>query len=114
MRGLPEPQIPRRVKVPDFAGRLPEPIRKFTGAIHDATHLSLPPGRRPRRIAPAPRAQLPHGRAGQAAGVPGRADERELDLRRHLRPRQRHEGRRARQPSELCLKSEKEATDEHR
>jgi predicted dehydrogenase len=41
MRGLPEPQVPRRVKVPDFAGRLPEPIRKFTGAIHDATHLSF-------------------------------------------------------------------------
>jgi predicted dehydrogenase len=41
MRGLPEGQIPRRVKVPDFAGRLPEPIRKFTGAIHDATHLSF-------------------------------------------------------------------------
>src|SRR5881396_806708 len=41
MRGLPEPQIPRRVKVPDYAGRLPEGIRKFTGAIHDATHLSF-------------------------------------------------------------------------
>jgi predicted dehydrogenase len=41
MRGLAEPQIPRRVKVPDFAGRLPEGIRKFTGAIHDATHLSF-------------------------------------------------------------------------
>ena len=27
--------------MPDFAGRLPEPIRKFTGAIHDATHLSF-------------------------------------------------------------------------
>ena len=40
-RGLPEPQIPRRVKVPDYAGRLPEPIRKFTGAVHDATHLSF-------------------------------------------------------------------------
>src|SRR6186713_2428408 len=24
MRGLPEPQVPRRVKVPDFAGRLPD------------------------------------------------------------------------------------------
>ncbi len=44
MRGLPEPQIPRRVPVPDFAGRLPEPIRKFTGAIHDATHLSFVQG----------------------------------------------------------------------
>src|SRR5437764_9945318 len=41
MRGLPEPEIPRRVSVPDFAGRLPEGIRKFTGAIHDATHLSF-------------------------------------------------------------------------
>jgi predicted dehydrogenase len=40
-RGLPEPQIPRRVKVSDYAGRLPESIRKFTGAIHDATHLSF-------------------------------------------------------------------------
>jgi predicted dehydrogenase len=40
-RGLPEPQIPRRVEVPDYAGRLPEPIRKYTGAIHDATHLSF-------------------------------------------------------------------------
>jgi predicted dehydrogenase len=40
-RGLPEPQVPRRVKVPDYAGRLPESIRKFTGAIHDATHLSF-------------------------------------------------------------------------
>jgi predicted dehydrogenase len=41
MRGLPEPEIPRRVSVPDFAGRLPDGIRKFTGAIHDATHLSF-------------------------------------------------------------------------
>jgi predicted dehydrogenase len=43
-RGLPEAQIPRRVTVPDYAGRLPEPIRKFTGAIHDATHLSFVQG----------------------------------------------------------------------
>src|SRR5205085_1215000 len=32
-KGLPEGDIPRRIKVPDYAGRLPEPIRKFTGAI---------------------------------------------------------------------------------
>jgi hypothetical protein len=44
VKGLPEPQIPRRVKVPDYAGRLPDPIRKFTGAIHDATHLSFVQG----------------------------------------------------------------------
>lgn len=43
-KGLPEGQIPRRVKVPDYAGRLPESIRKFTGAIHDATHLSFVQG----------------------------------------------------------------------
>jgi predicted dehydrogenase len=40
-RGLPEPKIPQRVKVPDYAQLLPEPIRKFTGAIHDPTHLSF-------------------------------------------------------------------------
>jgi predicted dehydrogenase len=40
-KGLPEPQIPKRVKVPDFAHLLPEPIRKFTGTIQDAEHLSF-------------------------------------------------------------------------
>ena len=40
-RGLPEPEIPKRVKVPDYAHRLPEPIRKFTGTIQDAEHLSF-------------------------------------------------------------------------
>jgi predicted dehydrogenase len=40
-KGLPEPQIPKRVKVPDYASRLPEPIRKFTGTIQDADHLSF-------------------------------------------------------------------------
>jgi predicted dehydrogenase len=42
-RGLPEPQIPKRVKVPDYASRLPEPIRRFTqpAAIQDAEHLSF-------------------------------------------------------------------------
>ena len=43
-KGLPEGQIPRRIKVPDYAGRLPDSIRKFTGAIHDATHLSFVQG----------------------------------------------------------------------
>jgi predicted dehydrogenase len=38
---LAEKDIPKRTKVPDFAHLLPEPIRKFTGAIHDATHLSF-------------------------------------------------------------------------
>ncbi|QEL17056.1 Gfo/Idh/MocA family protein [Limnoglobus roseus] len=38
-----EKEIPERVKVPDFASRLPEPIRKFTMPAHiqDADHLSF-------------------------------------------------------------------------
>jgi predicted dehydrogenase len=42
-KGLPEPQIPKRVKVPDYARLLPESIRKFTqpAAIQDAEHLSF-------------------------------------------------------------------------
>jgi predicted dehydrogenase len=41
--GKPEPEIPARVKVPDYASRLPEPIRRFTqpAAIQDADHLSF-------------------------------------------------------------------------
>ncbi len=40
---LSEPEIARRVKVPDYAGRLPAGIRRFTqpSAIQDAEHLSL-------------------------------------------------------------------------
>jgi len=40
---IPEPEIPKRTKVPDFASRLPEPIRKFTqpATIQDAEHLSF-------------------------------------------------------------------------
>jgi predicted dehydrogenase len=40
---IPEPEIPKRVKVPDYAHLLPEPVRKFTqpAAIQDAEHLSF-------------------------------------------------------------------------
>jgi len=40
---LTEPEIARRVKVPDYARLLPEPIRRFTqpAAIQDAEHLSF-------------------------------------------------------------------------
>jgi predicted dehydrogenase len=40
---LSEPEIPKRVKVPDYAHLLPEPIRRFTqpSAIQDAEHLSF-------------------------------------------------------------------------
>jgi predicted dehydrogenase len=37
----PEPEIPQRVKVPDYAHLLPEEIRPFTGTIQDAEHLSF-------------------------------------------------------------------------
>lgn len=39
----PEPEIPEKIIVPDFAHLLPEPIRKFTqpSEIHDAQHLSF-------------------------------------------------------------------------
>jgi predicted dehydrogenase len=42
----PEPEIPERVEVPDFAHLLPEPIQKFTlpAEIHDAEHLSFVQG----------------------------------------------------------------------
>jgi predicted dehydrogenase len=40
-KGLPEPKIPQRVKVPDYARLLPEPVRKFTRAIVDETSLSF-------------------------------------------------------------------------
>ncbi len=40
-KGMPEPKIPVRVKVPDYASRLPASIQKFTGTIQDAEHLSF-------------------------------------------------------------------------
>ena len=42
-RPLAEPEIAERVKVPDYAKLLPEPIRRFTqpAAIQDAEHLSF-------------------------------------------------------------------------
>lgn len=37
----PEPEIPKRVRAPDYAHRLPEPIRPFTRAIQDPKHRSF-------------------------------------------------------------------------
>ncbi|MGC8989673.1 MAG: Gfo/Idh/MocA family protein [Verrucomicrobiia bacterium] len=37
----PEPEIPERVEVPDFAHLLPEEIRPFTGTVQDAKHRSF-------------------------------------------------------------------------
>jgi predicted dehydrogenase len=40
----PEPEIPSRVEVPDFAHLLPEEIQPFTQTIQDAEHLSFVQG----------------------------------------------------------------------
>lgn len=40
----PEPDIPTKVKVPDFAHLLPEEIQKYTQTIEDADHLSFVQG----------------------------------------------------------------------
>jgi predicted dehydrogenase len=37
----PEPQIPERIEVPDYAHRLPAEIQAFTQSIQDADHLSF-------------------------------------------------------------------------
>jgi predicted dehydrogenase len=37
----PEPEIPSRVSVPDYAHLLPQEIREFTSTIQDAQHLSF-------------------------------------------------------------------------
>jgi predicted dehydrogenase len=39
----PEPEIPEKIEIPDFAHLLPEPIRRFTmpSEIHDTEHLSF-------------------------------------------------------------------------
>lgn len=40
----PEPEIPERVEVPDYAHRLPEAVQKFTQSIEDDQHLSFVQG----------------------------------------------------------------------
>jgi predicted dehydrogenase len=37
----PEPEIPERIRIPDFAHLLPEEIRPFTTTVQDAAHLSF-------------------------------------------------------------------------
>ncbi len=37
----PEPEIPERMEVPDYAHLLPEPIQQFTQAVEDEEHLSF-------------------------------------------------------------------------
>ena len=59
-KGLPEGDIPRRIKVPDYAGRLPDPIRKSHRSDSRRDPPELCAGRRwPRRKPSAPGPQLP-------------------------------------------------------
>jgi predicted dehydrogenase len=37
----PEPEIPQRIKVPDYGHLLPKEIQEFTQAVHDQEHLSF-------------------------------------------------------------------------
>jgi putative heme-binding domain-containing protein len=60
----PEPEIPERVSVPDFAHLLPEEIRPFTTTIQDAAHLSFIQGGGTRRLASAPGERVPPRPAG--------------------------------------------------
>ena len=103
---LAEPEIPQKVKVPDYAQLLPEAIRRFTqpAAIQDAdtsrsckaaataAHIrtsSMPCWRHPRRT---PRPAR-------------RRDLRQLDDGRPLRPRIGHERRRARGDSHTLTRN---------
>ena len=67
------------------------PAARADSAIHPAGGDSgrrapvVPAGRRPRRIASAPRAQFPDGLPRREAGDAGRRDVRQLDDGRHLR-----------------------------
>ena len=67
----PEPEIPERVKVPDYAHLLPEAIRRFTTkGVYDAGEHApvVHPGRRPRRLASAPGPRIRPG-AGRKTAI---------------------------------------------
>ena len=80
----PEPEIPEKVTVPDFAHLLPEEIRPFTQSIVDADHLSFLQGSGHGGSHP----HLVHefvprpGRAGRPLAE--RPYQRKLDVCRHL------------------------------
>ena len=89
--GLPEPEIPKRVPVPDFAHLLPAPIQRFTTkGVYDAedeTHLSFTQGGGHGGSHP----HLVHAWLsaikGDRPALPDAEDLGQLDHGRHLRPR---------------------------
>ena len=54
----PEPEIAERVEVPDYAHRLPEPIRKVHAGHRRRRPSLVHPGRRTRRVASASRQRI--------------------------------------------------------
>ena len=95
---VPEPEIPKRVPVPDFASSAP----RADPAVHDQGRLRrrrrdpplVHPGGRPRRLSPAPRPRLDQRHQGRPPSPARRRDLGQLDHGRHLRPRIGPEGRR--------------------
>ena len=87
--GKPEPEIPTRVPVPDFAHLLPEPIQRFTTkGVYNAdeeTHLSFTQAAA--TAARTPTWSTPGFRRSGASVPPcRRRDLGQLDDGRHLRP----------------------------
>ncbi len=101
----PEPEIPERVEVPDYAHLLPEPIRKFTlpQEIHDAEHLSFIQGGGHGGSHPHLVNEFARRSGRRPRPLAQRRDERQLDLRGHLRPPVRQQRRRNRPPAGVHL-----------
>ena len=74
--------------MPDFAHLLPEPIRRFTqpAEIHDAEHLSFIQGGGHGGSHPHLVNEFVTALVKKRAPLAQRHDQRQLDLRRHLRP----------------------------
>ncbi len=102
---LQEPEIPKRVKVPDYASRLPEPIRNFTqpAQIQDAEHLSFLQGGGHGGSHPHLAHNFLMACLGRPAGVSRRGHQRQLDDGRHLRPRLRDDRGRPRADPEFLI-----------
>ena len=83
----PEPKIPKQVKVPDYAQRLPKAIQQFTtqGRLRCRREAAsvVHAGRRPRRLASAPGPRIRHGAGRRPRSISQRGAIGELDLRRH-------------------------------
>ena len=98
---MPEPKIPKPVKAPDYAKRLPKEIRRFTTkGVYDLgkkTHLSFTQGAGHGGSHPHLAHEFVTALVEEPRSVPERAAIRELDLRGPLRARIRVAGRKDRE-----------------